>query len=558
MKKKIQYQVYDQSVEREINYIPVRYILAIAITLFELAAIIGILVALCCYVPYFYIAAWLTEIACVISIIASDDNLDYKVPWLLFLLVVPIAGFMAYFLFYSRKLKKKYIRRLKDLKDNAYERDDAAVFGQLRAETPVAHSQAQMLRKIAETHLFTDTRQTYFPLGEQMHAAMLEDLRRAERFIYMEYFIIEAGVFWDSILEIPKEKAAQGVEVRVLYDDIGCMTTLPGNYAKVLRSYGIQATPFSRMRGNADSEFNNRSHRKIMVIDGKVGYTGGVNIADEYINAIVKHGHWKDVGLRMEGEAVMELTKLFQIDFGLNFRNAPASGVDCFPKQDGIHEPGYLIPFGDGPHPIYSRHVGKSVIQNLLAGATRYAWMTTPYLILDNDLCLSLENAALRGVDVRIIVPHVPDKKLILEITDEELLDFTSVGRSIPGLMIGNTSVLFGYQAAGVPGAVAALLGVALPPFVIMIGVAFLYALVKENPYVAMAMAGVRAAVVPIIISALVKLFKAGMRNLFSYLVAAAAFCLSLFTGVNNVLIVLSGAAAGLIYMEMKTRNDLS
>ena len=146
MKNKNQYQVYDQSVEREINYIPVRYILAIAITLFEVAAIIGILVALCCYVPYFYIAAWLTEMACVISIIASDDNPDYKVPWLLFLLVVPIAGFMAYFLFYSRKLKKKYIRRLKDLKDNAYERDDAAVFGQLRAENPVAHSQAQMLR----------------------------------------------------------------------------------------------------------------------------------------------------------------------------------------------------------------------------------------------------------------------------------------------------------------------------------------------------------------------------------------------------------------------------
>lgn len=143
-------------------------------------------------------------------------------------------------------------------------------------------------------------------------------------------------------------------------------------------------------------------------------------------------------------------------------------------------------------------------------------------------------------------------------ITDGELLDFTSVGRSIPGLMIGNASVLFGYQAAGVPGAVAALLGVALAPFLIMIGVAFLYALVRENPGVAMAMAGVRAAVVPIIISALVKLLKAGMRNLFSYLVAAVAFCLSLFTGVNNVLIVLSGAAVGLIYMEMKTRNDLS
>lgn len=417
MKKKIQYQVNDQSVEKEITYIPVRYILAIAITLLEVAAIIGIVATLCYYVPYFYIAAWLTEIACVVRIIASDDNPDYKVPWLLFVLIVPIVGFMVYFLFYSRTLQKKYTKRLKDLKDSSYTKDDTVAFEQLREENPVAHSQAQMLCKIAEVHLFTNTRQTYFPLGEDMHASMLNDLQKAGKFIYMEYFIIEEGRFWNSILDILKEKVAQGVEVRVLYDDIGCMTTLPGNYAKILRAHGIQATPFSRMRGNADSEFNNRSHRKIMVIDGKVGYTGGVNIADEYINAVVKHGHWKDVGLRLEGEAVKELTKLFQIDFGLNFRKMPAMREDCFPDQSDIQEKGYLIPFGDGPNPIYVRRVGKSVIQNMLAGATSYAWMTTPYLIIDNDLCLSIENAALRGVDVRIIVPHVPDKKLILEMT---------------------------------------------------------------------------------------------------------------------------------------------
>ncbi|MBQ8507446.1 MAG: cardiolipin synthase [Clostridia bacterium] len=416
MKRKYSYQVDNKVVEREYNYIPVRYIIAIMLTVLEVAAIIGIVVAMCWYVPYFYLAAWLTEIACVVKIIASDDNPDYKVPWLLFVLIIPVAGFMLYFLFYSRTLQKKYIRRMKDLKDGAYTRDDGPAFAQLREENPLVHAQARMLCKISESHLFTGTRQTYFPLGEDMHAAMLDDLRAAEKFIFMEYFIIEEGKFWNSILDILKEKAAKGVDVRVLYDDIGCMSTLPGNYARTLRAFGIQAAPFSRMRGNADSEFNNRSHRKILVVDGKIGYTGGVNIADEYINETVRFGHWKDTAIRLEGEAVWELTRLFMIDFGLNFRKLPEYKMDCFPEVKTQAE-GYVIPFGDGPNPIYKRRVGKSVIQNMLAGATNYAWMTSPYLIIDNDLCQSIENAALRGVDVRIIVPHIPDKKLVLEMT---------------------------------------------------------------------------------------------------------------------------------------------
>ena len=416
MKKKIQYDVNRKTVEKEINYIPVRYILAVLIALLEVLAVIGIVVLLCYWVPLFYLAAWLTEIFCVIRIIASDDNPDYKVPWLLFVLIIPIAGFMLYFMFYSRTLQKRFVKRLDAMKSQAHSRDDSALFEALQEEDPMAASQAKMLTNISEASLFTNTKQEYFPLGEDMHRRMLQDLEAAQKFIYMEYFIIEEGKFWNSILDILKRKAADGVEVKVLYDDIGCMMTLPGNYHKTLRAWGIEAAPFSRLKGNADSEFNNRSHRKITVIDGRIGYTGGVNIADEYINEVVKYGHWKDTALRLEGEGVWELTKLFLVDFGINVKQMPNIRGDLYPESQ-LEEPGYLIPFGDGPSPLYRRRVGKSVIQNMLSGAKRYMWMTTPYLIIDNDLCQSLENAALRGVDVRIIVPHIPDKKLIFAMT---------------------------------------------------------------------------------------------------------------------------------------------
>lgn len=416
MKKTIEYIADGKRVKRTYNHIPVRFIVAILLTVLEVAAVIGIVVALCCYVPYFYIAAWVTEICCVIHIVASDDNPDYKVPWLLLVLVVPVAGFMLFFLFYSRKLQRHFVKRLEHIRCYAYQQDDGALFQRLEGESRTAAAQARMLTRIAGTHLFTNTKQRYFPLGEDMYPALLRDLEAAERFIYIEFFIIEEGIFWNSILEILKRKAAAGVEVRVLYDDIGCMLTLPGNYYKQLGKFGIEAVPFSILKGNADSEFNNRSHRKIAVIDGKIGYTGGINLADEYINAYEKYGHWKDTAIRLEGEGVRELTKLFLEDYGINARKMPALKNDAYPPQH-IREGGYLIPFGDGPRPLYSRRVGKSVIQNMLSGASRYIWITTPYLIIDNDLCTDIENTALRGVDVRIIVPHIPDKKIIFSIT---------------------------------------------------------------------------------------------------------------------------------------------
>lgn len=417
MKKKIKISTGVNKVEeREINYIPVRYIIAFSITLFEVLAIIAIMIALCMFVPYFYVAVGITTFAVELKIIASDDNPDYKIPWMLFVLVLPVAGLMLYFIFGSRKLKKKYVKRLNHLKNMSYKKDDAKLFNSLEKENPIACSQAKMLCNIADASLFTNTKQTYYPSGEEYHKAMLADLKNASKFIYLEYFIIEEGKFWNSILEILKEKAKQGVYVKVAFDDIGCMSTLPGDYAKQLKKFGIEATPFSRLKGQADNEFNNRNHRKITVIDGVIGYTGGINIADEYINEVERFGHWKDVGIRLEGEAVWELTKLFLIDFGINVKYDLNLPENLYPNTN-INESGYVVPFGDGPKPLYERRVGKSVIQNMLNTATKYVYITTPYLIVDSELCTSIENAALRGVDVRIVVPHIPDKKIVFNMT---------------------------------------------------------------------------------------------------------------------------------------------
>lgn len=441
MQKKLK-KTNNRIMRRSIPYIPLRYIIATLITIIEVLVVIGAVVFLCYSFPVFYLAAYLTQVYCVLSIIASNDNPDYKIPWLLWVLVLPIVGFMLYFLFYSRKLKKKYIKRLKYLYNKSYEKDDSELILELDKENPEAGSLAKMLLNISGAHLFEGTKQKYFSLGEQMYESMLSDLKKAEKFIFMEYFIIKKGEFWGSILEILKQKASSGVEVKLIYDDIGCMRTLPGGYYKTLKKFGIEATPFSRLKGNLDSEFNNRNHRKIMVIDGIIGYTGGVNIADEYINKTDRFGHWKDCGLRLEGDGVKELTKLFLIDYGLNVKKIEEERNNRYPTtQKFNNEKGYLIPFGDGPKPIYSRYVGKSVINSMLSTANKYAYIMTPYLIVDSELCQAIEDASLRGVDVQIIVPHVPDKKIVFSMTKSYYQRFIKSGVKIyeykPGFIHG-------------------------------------------------------------------------------------------------------------------------
>lgn len=416
MKRKYEYSIRDKKIVKEINYIPFRYILAILIAIIEIVAIIAIVVGLCVWVPYFYLSAYVTQIACVIKIVSSDDNPDYKVPWLVLVVGLPVVGFMLYFIFSKRTLKSKYVKRLKDLKNKSYEKSDKSLLVELGKQDVCAVNQAKMITKISESHLFTNTKIDYFSTGEKAYESMLKDLKNAKTFIFMEYFIIDEGKFWNSILEVLKEKAKAGVEIKIVFDDIGCMTTLPGNYANKLKNYGIKAVQFSRLKGNADSEFNNRNHRKITVIDGYIGYTGGMNIADEYINEIERFGYWKDNAIRLQGEGVWELTKLFLIDYGINVKYIPEYKYECFPTHK-VQTNGYIVPFGDGPSPLYNVRVGKSVIQNMLACAKKYVYITTPYLIIDNDLCQDIENTALRGVDVRIILPHIPDKKIVFEMS---------------------------------------------------------------------------------------------------------------------------------------------
>lgn len=417
MKKTIVIHGKDGVKEQEVNYIPFRFILAILLIILETAGVLAATILCAAYIPYFYLAIYVTEIACVLKIINSQENPDYKIPWLLFVLIVPIAGFMIYFMFYDRKLNKKYVKRLKEIKNRQIQTKDQEVFTMLKEEDRRAYLNANLLCKLADTHLYQNTDARYYSMGEKLFAAMLEDLKRAEKFIFLEYFIIEEGVFWNSIFAILKEKAANGVEVRVIYDDVGCMCTLPGDYYKTLRQQGIKAVCFSRLKGQADNEFNNRSHRKIMVIDGKIGYTGGVNIADEYINEKELFGVWKDVGIRLKGEAVTQLTSIFLADYEMNVKTPVAEFTPYFENGISAENGGYMIPFGDGPGPMFKHRVAKTMIMNMLNQAEEYVYMMSPYLIIDNELCQAIENAAMRGIDVRIITPHIPDKKIVFVMT---------------------------------------------------------------------------------------------------------------------------------------------
>lgn len=436
--------------ERVISYIPLRYILNLVLIFLEIMAVIAILSVITIYVPYFYLAIIVTQIVSAISIIASNDNPDYKLPWLFFVLLIPIIGFMLYFMFYSRKLNRKQQKNVKLIKENRINLNDENELKELQESDKLAYLQAIALKKLSSSHLYKDTKIKFFSLGDEMFPAMIEDLKKAEKFIFLEYFIIEQGLFWNSILHILKEKIAEGIDIRLIYDDIGCMMTLPGNYYKQLKKIGITCTPFSKLSGQANNKFNNRSHRKIMVIDGKIGYTGGINLADEYINHIKKHGHWKDGGIRLEGQAVNELTRLFLIDYNLNVKAKEKENEfsDFYDKKTILKTNGYCIPFGDGPKPIYERQVAKTAILNLLNNAKEYVYITTPYLIIDNEIASAIENTAIRGVDVHIITPHIPDKKLVFLMTRSYYSRFIKSGVKIyeykPGFIHEKTYVADG------------------------------------------------------------------------------------------------------------------
>lgn len=404
--------------ERLLKILRSRFFLAALCILLEFVQLLVVFVLLYEFFLPITVIAWIFHISVLLYLINRDEIPEFKLPWLVILFLLPVIGAFIFMLLSSNDASKKACDRYEKvrLELRPYQTQTASIH-MLREQDADAYAQANYLYSVAAVPCYGSSTAIYYGLGEDFHRALMEDLQTAERFIFMEYFIVQEGQMWNSIHAILREKAAQGVSVFFMYDDFGCMTTLPEHYYKQLCEEGIHCIPSNKFTPILSHIHNNRDHRKIAVIDGKVGFTGGVNLADEYINAIVKYGHWKDSAVRIEGEAVKALTALFIANWNAQNPN----GIPCSPYMEvpamRTDVEGYIIPFGDGPEPIYQNTIGKNVYLNMIHGAKEYLYITTPYLICDHELLSALRIAAKKGVDVRIITPHIPDKKTVFLMT---------------------------------------------------------------------------------------------------------------------------------------------
>ena len=363
------------------------------------------------YINIFYESSILWGIIATIIIMNGESNPAYKISWIIIIVLFPVAGTLLYFYmrynFGTIAIKKVALEIGKETK--RYVQTSESVKRDIKEEHSDIEKLVHYLEKKGNAATYENTSMEYFSLGDYAWDKVLEELKTAEKFIFVEFFMVENGVFFDSILEVLEQKAKEGVEVRFLYDDFGCAALLPRNYAEILRQKGIQARSFARIYPFLSTHYNNRDHRKIIVIDGKTAFTGGVNLCDEYVNAIEKYGHWKDNMVMVKGEGVKGFTLLFMQTWnsvlykhGIDYESYLAT----YPIKE---EKGYVIPYGDGPY--QNENVAENVYLDILANATEYVYIMTPYLILDYEMENALAHAAKSGIDVRIVLPHVPDKK---------------------------------------------------------------------------------------------------------------------------------------------------
>ena len=354
------------------------------------------------------------SIFAVVNLINKDANPEYKISWIVVILLLMPLGAALYFMFYTRRMSRREARLMRGTIGELMEYDlGGEGYKNLEKKSHLAAGKARaIMAEDVLADVYENTDSIYFSTGESFIEALVSDLEAAREFIFLEYFIIDEGVVWDKIHSILRRKAEDGCDVRLIYDDIGCMRTLPAKYEQTLQSEGIRAFAFARVNPKISSVHHNRDHRKICVIDGRIAYTGGVNIADEYANLINRFGYWKDGGIRLIGDAVFGFTKMFLSLW--DFTSGSVSDYGKFLKRgELITGEGYYVPFGSGPAPIYKRPVGKNAFLNIINQSERYVYITTPYLIIDYDLTQSLCNAAMRGVDVRIVTPGVADKRII-------------------------------------------------------------------------------------------------------------------------------------------------
>lgn len=438
---------------RKLRLLMSKYGFSIAIILIELFVVFAVILYMSQIAPIIWvILVFLISVATVIAIVNRSMSPESKVTWLI-VTFVPVFGPLLYIMFGERRLSKKEFKQLQELRSIAsHEKREHSLHQDIQETDKSAYGIINaLLHMDSNAEVYDQTDSQFFANGEEMWQQMLEDLKRAEKFIFLEYYIVEEGLMWDSMLEILEEKAAQGVEIKMLYDDIGCMVTLPGDYTVRLRSKGIETHKFNKVIPRMTVTYNNRDHRKILVIDGQIAYTGGINLADEYINHIERFGYWKDSGIRIDGPAVQAFTRLFLMNWYINggdISNFDQYRIEC----QAVSSPGLCIPYGSGPKPIYKSKVGKIVYQNLINQATDFVYITTPYLIIDYDLTEDIKNAVMRGVDVRIVTPYIPDKKLIQLVTRGAYPDLLSAGVRIfeytPGFIHSKQIIVDGRFAA--------------------------------------------------------------------------------------------------------------
>lgn len=365
-----------------------------------------------------------------VYILNSPGNPSIKLSWCIVIAVLPLFGAVLYFFVkfdLGYRLEQKILE--KGMKESdIYVPEQKELFAKIKEEDKSLYNLACYLRTQGQHTIYDNTEVKYFPLGEDMFVEMMAQMERAEKFIFMEYFAIGPSHMWNTILELLVRKVKQGVDVRVMYDGSNAVTTLPYGYPKQLKKLGIQCRVFSEFHPFVSTHYNNRDHRKILVVDGEVAFTGGINLQDRYINRKEVYGHWKDTAVMLQGDAAQDFTLFF-----LQLWNAM--------EKEGIYEPymrpvskkpggqGYVIPYSDTP--MDNENVGEMVYLDILNRAQNYVYIMTPYLILDNEMITALCFAAKRGVDVRVILPHIPDKRYAFILAKSHYKELVGAGVKI-------------------------------------------------------------------------------------------------------------------------------
>ncbi len=362
-----------------------------------------------------YIVSTLMSAAVIIYIFNEPIDSSFKLAWIVPVLVIPVFGVLLYIFVQVQFQTKLLAKRLHISigRTKPYLVQDESVIQEIKEASVRGSRLAGYLKNCAGFPAYKDTYAQYFPLGEDKFQVLMEELKKAEHFIFMEYFIVERGYMWNSILEVLAQKVKEGVEVRVMYDGMCCLMLLPYHYPRELEKLGIKCKMFSPIRPVLSTYQNNRDHRKIVVIDGHTAFTGGVNLADEYINRKERFGHWKDTAVMLKGAAVKSFTMMFLQMWDVkdleeeDYQSYLAKEPFAFPA--GQEPSGFAIPYGDSP--MDRERVGEQVYMDILNQAKSYVHIMTPYLILDDEMKNALSYAAKRGIDVKIIMPHIPDKK---------------------------------------------------------------------------------------------------------------------------------------------------